>query len=671
MPLRRLERKNMQLKKIALVFLVVIMMFSLAAVCTAAEGAGSEISLSAKLESEGAISADPFAVKPGDIIELIVSVDSNPGSLRSLEIRVEFDNDALEFQGIATDDYGVIFEKNDTATRTNVTSKDDANTIGTVQVWLMANTGYESDKTGEFITLRFKVYETFDGDIEKLGITYANSLFTTGIKSVALPTLPEVKAHNYGEPADEEGNCVSSANKVYTCTHEGCDEVLKVPTGELGGHKCETLNGAVAPTCSATGNVAYYVCANEGCGKYIAEDKTTVLESVVVAIDPDAHKCETLNGAVAPTCTAAGQKAHYVCGNAGCGKFIAEDKTTVLDSVVLAIDPNAHKCETLNGAVAPTCAAAGQKAHYVCGNAGCGKYIAEDKTTVLSSVVVAIDPDAHKCETLNAAVPSDCVTNGTVAYYVCGNTGCGKNIAEDKKTVLETTVAPLAPHKCEQLIGAVNPDCETNGNVAYYICATEGCGKYIAEDKTTVLDTIVVDKLGHNYGDLIAKVEPTTEKAGNVAHYQCSVCSKYFDSSADKKEIESPIIPKLPVMISTPENTVWTKGDETSLKFVSDAKYVDFVGVKLNGALLAEGTYKLEADADGNTVVTLEPAYLETLEKGEYNIAIESTNGTCDANFTVENNGAIVAIIIVVVAVVVIVAGAAAAVVVLKKKNIL
>ena len=608
----------MQLKKIALVFLVVIMMFSLAAVCTAAEGAGSEISLSAKLESEGAISADPFAVKPGDIIELIVSVDSNPGSLRSLEIRAEFDNDALEFQGIATDDYGVIFEKNDTATRTNVTSKDDANTIGTVQVWLMANTGYESDKTGEFITLRFKVYETFDGDIEKLGITYANSLFTTGIKSVALPTLPEVKAHNYGEPADEEGNCVSSANKVYTCTHEGCDEVLKVPTGELGGHKCETLNGAVAPTC-----------------------------------------------------TAAGQKAHYVCGNAGCGKFIAEDKTTVLDSVVLAIDPNAHKCETLNGAVAPTCAAAGQKAHYVCGNAGCGKYIAEDKTTVLSSVVVAIDPDAHKCETLNAAVPSDCVTNGTVAYYVCGNTGCGKNIAEDKKTVLETTVAPLAPHKCEQLIGAVNPDCETNGNVAYYICATEGCGKYIAEDKTTVLDTIVVDKLGHNYGDLIAKVEPTTEKAGNVAHYQCSVCSKYFDSSADKKEIESPIIPKLPVMISTPENPVWTKGDETSLKFVSDAKYVDFVGVKLNGALLAEGTYKLEADADGNTVVTLEPAYLETLEKGEYNIAIESTNGTCDANFTVENNGAIVAIIIVVVAVVVIVAGAAAAVVVLKKKNIL
>ena len=565
MPLRRLERKNMQLKKIALVFLVVIMMFSLAAVCTAAEGAGSEISLSAKLESEGAISADPFAVKPGDIIELIVSVDSNPGSLRSLEIRVEFDNDALEFQGIATDDYGVIFEKNDTATRTNVTSKDDANTIGTVQVWLMANTGYESDKTGEFITLRFKVYETFDGDIEKLGITYANSLFTTGIKSVALPTLPEVKAHNYGAASDVSGTCVTSAKKVYTCTHAGCNDVLEVATGVLGGHKCDTLKGYVAPTCAAEG-----------------------------------------------------QKAHYVCGNAGCGKFIAEDKTTVLESVVLAIDPNAHKCETLNGAVSATCLAEGQKAHYVCANTGCGKYIAEDKTTVLTTVV-----------------------------------------------------EPIAAHKCEELIGATSPDCVTDGNVAHYICATEGCGKYIAEDKTTVLDTIVVDRTGHNYGDLIAKVDPTTEKAGNVAHYQCSVCSKYFDSSADKKEIDSPVIPKLPVMISTPENPVWTKGDETSLEFVSDAKYVDFVGVKLNGALLEEGTYTVKADAEGNTVVTLEPVYLETLEKGEYNIAIESTNGTCDADFTVEGNGAAVAIIIVIVAVLVIVAGAAAAVVVLKKKNIL
>jgi hypothetical protein len=306
-------------------------------------------------------------------------------------------------------------------------------------------------------------------------------------------------------------------------------------------------------------------------------------------------------------------------------------------------------------------------AYYVCGNTGCGKNIAEDKTTVLETVVVS--KTGHKCETLVPAVAPDCVTDGNVAYYVCGNTGCGKNIAEDKTSILETIVDAKMSHKCETLVPAVTPGCETEGNVAYYVCGNEGCGKNIAEDKTTVLEKIVLEATGHTYGDLVAKVEPTTEKEGNIAYYQCSACSKYFN--ADKAEIDSPVIPKLPKMISTPVESEWTKGDETSLKFVSNARYDDFVGVKLNGSLLQQGAYKLEKDADGNTVVTLEPAYLETLEKGEYKIAIESTNGTCEADFTVKNNGAIVTIIIVVVAVLVIVAGAAAAIVVLKKKNIL
>ena len=50
----------MQLKKIAIVFLVVIMMFSVAAIGIAAEEAGSELSLSAKAESVGALANAPL-----------------------------------------------------------------------------------------------------------------------------------------------------------------------------------------------------------------------------------------------------------------------------------------------------------------------------------------------------------------------------------------------------------------------------------------------------------------------------------------------------------------------------------------------------------------------------------------------------------------------------------
>ena len=412
--------------------------------------------------------------------------------------------------------------------------------------------------------------------------------------------------------------------------------------------------------------MAHYVCANEGCGKYIAEDKVTVLDSVEIAIDPNAHKCETLVEAIAPTCAKAGQVAHYVCANEGCGKYIAEDKVTVLDSVEIAIDPNAHKCETLTPATPSDCVKHGTVAHYVCAN-GCGKKLAEDKTTVLSSIEAPLA--AHKCEVLVPAVSPDCETDGNVAYYVCATEGCGKYIAEDKTTVLESTTDPKIGHKCEVLVPAVAPGCETEGNVAYYVCGNEGCGKYIAEDKTTVLETVVVAPTGHSYGELVAEVLATTEKEGAIAHYLCSVCGKYFNEG--KAEVDSIVVPKLPKMISVPEDSVWIKGSEDSLTFVSNAKFEDFTSVKINGSILGEGGYKLEKADDGSTKITLEPAYLEQLDAADYTITITSANGSCDAAFTVENSSAALTIIIVVIAVVVIVAGAAASIVILKKKNII
>ena len=179
---------------------------------------------------------------------------------------------------------------------------------------------------------------------------------------------------------------------------------------------------------------------------------------------------------------------------------------------------------------------------------------------------------------------------------------------------------------------------------------------------------LVIPAKGHEYGDLIAKVPATTEKDGAIAHYHCSACGKYFDAA--KVEVSSIVIPKLPKIVSSPEEP-WVKGSDDSLSFVSDAKFEDFVSVKLNGALLSESDYNLEKTEDGKTKITLEPATLEKLEAADYTITITSVNGSCDAGFTVENSSAVLAIVIVVIAVVVIGAGAAAAIVVLKKKNLI
>ncbi len=511
MPLRRLERKNMQLKKIALVFLVVIMMFSLAAISIAAEEAGSEFSLSAKIEADSALVQDPLAVKPGDIIKFVVSVDSNPGNLEYIEVRVKYDTTAFEYQGHTLGD---IFEKNTNATTPIITPKETAN--GTLQCWLISNDKMYApakDKVGMFVTFTFKISESFHGNIEDLDAFYAmyNTYDDKGEK-IALPESPAIKVHNYGEPTAVAGNCVNVGTTVYKCTKEGCDEVLTLHNGTLGDHKCEETN-------------------------------------------------------------------------------------------------------------------------------------------------------------FHAAIAPGCVTEGQKAYYVCSNEGCGKNIAEDKVTVLDSLVVPTVGHKCDTLVGAVAPDCEKPGNVAYYVCGNSDCGEYIAEDKTTVLDDVVVPANGHTYGELIAKVPATTEKEGSVAHYLCSVCEKYFNEG--KTEISSIVIPKLPKMISVPENSVWVKGSDVSLNFVSNAKFEDFVKVSINGVLLEKGGYKLEKGADGSTSVTLEPAYLEHLEPGDYTIAIESANGSCEADFTVEANNSVVIVIIVIIAVLLIVGGVVAAIVVLKKKKII
>ena len=86
--------------------------------------------------------------------------------------------------------------------------------------------------------------------------------------------------------------------------------------------------------------------------------------------------------------------------------------------------------------------------------------------------------------------------------------------------------------------------CTVDGWKGYYQCS---CNRlYEDEQATTEITDLAAWKAGagkiaagHDYGDLITKVDTThtaTElKAGKEAHYQCSVCQKFFDK--DKKEV--------------------------------------------------------------------------------------------------------------------------------------
>ena len=86
-------------------------------------------------------------------------------------------------------------------------------------------------------------------------------------------------------------------------------------------HICENMEHVEAKdaTCMAEGNIEYWIC---GCGKcYKDAEANTEIEdknSVVLAVDPDAHNMQLTADKVEPTCKDDGKEAVYTCAN-GCG----------------------------------------------------------------------------------------------------------------------------------------------------------------------------------------------------------------------------------------------------------------------------------------------------------------------------------------------------------------
>lgn len=105
-----------------------------------------------------------------------------------------------------------------------------------------------------------------------------------------------------------------------------------------------------------------------------------------------------------------------------------------------------------------------------------------------------------------------CTEDGVKEHYLCT---CGTKLDLDKKTVLATTVIPATGHKTEK-----------------------------EENKATCAKLAVCDVCGESYGSLkkhtvvkVDKVDPTCNTPGVKAHYECSVCGKWFSDKYGTKEI--------------------------------------------------------------------------------------------------------------------------------------
>ena len=157
--------------------------------------------------------------------------------------------------------------------------------------------------------------------------------------------------------------------------------------------------------------------------------------------------------------------------------------------------------------------------------------IKENETATLKATV--LPENASQAVTWSASSGDIKVENGVITPTP-GKTGtftvtaaAGDKSASCTVTVTHGDLKPVAEKPVT---------CEEDGHPAYWFCGT--CGRYYtddsgAADKETSKDALTIPA-GHQYGELIAKVEATCSMNGMKAHYECSRCKNLFDENKDE-----------------------------------------------------------------------------------------------------------------------------------------
>ena len=338
-------------------------------------------------------------------------------------------------------------------------------------------------------------------------------------------TLESLKATGITKNIDvyvkwEEDVCehvaVTDAAVEPTCTGKGltegthcskCGKILQAQNEIPAlGHDLETHNGQEA-TCTEKGWEAYDTCKRDGC------TYTTYQE-----IDALGHDIEHHVGQPA-ICTEKGWEAYDTCKRDGC------TYTTYQEIPALNHDIEHHVGKPA------TCTEKGWEAYVTCKRDGC------TYTTYKEIAALGHDLEHH------VGQPATCTEKGWEAYDTCKRDGCTYTTYQE----IDALGHDLETHNGQEAT------CTEKGWKEYVTCKREGCDHTTYEEipalghtggTATCTEQATCERcnekygnaLGHNYGDLIPKTEPTCSATGLEAHYKCSVCNKVFKDDEHKTE---------------------------------------------------------------------------------------------------------------------------------------
>jgi len=379
------------------------------------------------------------------------------------------------------------------------------------------------------------------------------------------------------EPGEKEHYYCSSCQKNYS--DELCTEVIteSVTIAALNHDRIDYQ--AVEPTCTTDGNIAYSYCTR--CKKYFSDSTCqTVIQQSTIKRAALSHAPRKIDAKEA-TCLAPGNNVYYYCSN--CKKsFSMIACTEVLTEAEIVIPQLSHSVTKSDVKHAETCIADGNVAYWYCNickiyysDANCTQPIEGNNPVIAASghslsrkaaqsatcvaegnreyyvcskcqtcftgvdCKVKLTPEeiviakiAHSLEETQAKEP-DCTTAGNIHFWYC--TKCKQYFKDDKctQTVKQAdTVRKALGHKTTST-DAVDPTCTTDGNIAFWFCTREECGKYFSNAECTVEvaeESIYLSSLGHSASHIDAKA-PSCIETGNEECYYCSNCKAYYVDS--------------------------------------------------------------------------------------------------------------------------------------------
>ena len=382
--------------------------------------------------------------------------------------------------------------------------------------------GYEdAGLTGWAVTERGMVWigdgnSSFNGVILKLKLKVKDSA-TSGLAEVTLLC--------------EDGDAANENEEIVSLSVTGGGVIVEGGT-DIHTHTM-THVPAADPTCTEPGNIEYWYCAE--CGKYFsdanAENEIAQKDTV---IPPKGHTPgeAVRENEVPATCTEPGSYDAVVY----CTVCDAE-----LSRETVSVPALGHDWGEWTETKAPSCTEPGEETR-TCKRDGTHKETRE------------IPPTGHTPgEAVHEnEVPATCTEPGSYDAVVCC-TVCGAELSRETVPVpalghdwgdwtqtkapteteegeetrsckrcdaTETRTIPPLVHQCEYThVPAVEPSCTEPGNIEHWRCPI--CGKYYVGDKydlhLATEDEVLLPALGHDWGDWTETQAPSCTEAGEEA----------------------------------------------------------------------------------------------------------------------------------------------------------